>query len=88
MRLFFGNLEDPELSPVQDGELLYYPSAFWLEPFWRDTKKFPIDWLLTEASTRDVVMLLHPDNVTASQEIMREFLMAVEKLETATLPVA
>ena len=72
--------------PVQDGELLFYPSAFWLEPYWRDTKKFPIEWLLSEAAERDVVMLMHPDNVTSSAEIMREFLMAVERLETAELP--
>ncbi|HUV68949.1 MAG TPA: hypothetical protein VMW15_04750 [Terracidiphilus sp.] len=83
MKLFFGNLEDPELKPVQDAELLYYPSAFWLEPYWRDTKRFPIEWLLSEARDRDVVMLLHPDNVTASPEIMREFLIAIETLETA-----
>ena len=82
MKLFFGNLEDPELQPVQEGELLFYPSAFWLEPFWRDKKKFPIEWLLHEAAHRDVVMLLHPDNVTASAEIMREFTCAVETLET------
>lgn len=88
MRLFFGNLENPELRPVQEGELLVYPSAFWLEPFWRDTKKFPIEWLLREAAERDVVMLMHPDNVTSSAEIMREFLMAVEGLETADLVVA
>jgi hypothetical protein len=85
MKLFFGNLEDPQMRPVQDGELLFYPSAFWLEPFWRDTTKFPIEWLLREATKRDVVMLLHPDNVTASAEIMREFKMAVETLETAEL---
>jgi hypothetical protein len=88
MRLFFGNLENPELRPVREGELLVYPSAFWLEPFWRDTKKFPIEWLLREAAERDVVMLMHPDNVTSSAEIMREFLMAVEGLETADSAVA
>ncbi len=65
MRVFFGNLEDPELRPVQDGELLFYPSAFWLEPYWRDTRRFPIEWLLSEAAERDVVMLMHPDNVTS-----------------------
>jgi hypothetical protein len=32
-------------------------------------------------------MLLHPDNVTSSAEIMREFLMTIERLETADLPV-
>ncbi len=86
MKVFFGNHEDPELRPLQDRELLFYPSAFWLEPYWRDTKKFPMEWLLREAAERDVVMLLHPDNVTASHEIMREFLMAIETLETAVLP--
>ena len=86
MKLFFGNIEDPGLRPLSDGELLYYPSAFWLEPFWRDKKKFPIEWLLREAQERDIVMLLHPDNVTASPEITREFLMAIERLETVVLP--
>ena len=85
MKVFFGNLEDPRLAPVQDGALLWFPSAFWLEPHWRDTRKFPIEWLLREAQVRDVVMLLHPDNVTSDSAIMREFMMAVEKLETADL---
>jgi hypothetical protein len=87
MKLFFGNLENPELRPVMDDGLLFYPSAFWLEPHWRDTKRFPIEWLLREAAERDVVMLMHPDNVTSSPEIMSEFLMAIESLETANLPL-
>lgn len=86
IKLFFGNLENPELPPQRDGGLLFYPSAFWLEPFWRDKKKFPIEWLLEEAKARDVVMLLHPDNVTSDPQIMREFLMAVENLDSAVLP--
>ena len=88
MKLFFGNLENPELPPVQEGDLLFYPSAFWLEPFWRDTRRFPIEWLLEEAVNRDVVMLLHPDNVTSSPEIMREFLIAIDALETVASPAA
>jgi hypothetical protein len=86
MKYFFGNLEDPDLRPVRDGGLLYFPSAFWLEPHWRDTKRFPMQWLLSEAAERDVVMLLHPDNVTASPEVMREFLIAIERLETTVGP--
>jgi hypothetical protein len=31
-------------------------------------------------------MLLHADNVTASPEIMRDFLVAIERLEAAVLP--
>jgi len=86
MTHFFGNLEDPELRPVEEGGLLYFPSAFWLEPHWRDKKKFPIEWLLQEAKLRDVVILLHADNVTSDPEIMREFLMTVETLDSVILP--
>ncbi|MGH9598663.1 MAG: hypothetical protein ACRD27_02265 [Terracidiphilus sp.] len=86
MKVFLGNLEDPQLLPREDGGVLCFPSAFWLEPHWRDTRKFPIEWLLREAVERDVVMLLHPDNVTSSPEIMREFLMAIGKLDAAILP--
>jgi hypothetical protein len=85
MKLFFGNLEDPQLRPTQDEGLLSFPSAFWLEPHWRDTARFPIEWLLREAAERDVVMLLHPDNVTASPEIMSEFLIAIKSLKTVVL---
>ena len=87
LKVFFGNLEDPRLMPAKDGGLLFFPSAFWLEPDWRDTKRFPLEWLLNEAAERDVVMLLHPDNVTADPEIMREFRMAIEKLDTVILPI-
>ena len=86
MKLFFGNQEDPELRPVEKDGLLYYPSAFWLEPHWRDNRKFPIEWLLEEAARRNIVMLLHADNVTSDPEIMREFRMAVERLDTVILP--
>lgn len=86
LKFFFGNLEDPRLRPVEDGDLLFYPSAFWLEPAWRDKQKFPLDWLLREARERDIVMLLHADNVTSDPEIMREFRTAVEKLESVILP--
>jgi len=88
MNIFFGNLEDPQLRPTQDDGLLYFPSAFWLEPYWRDTKKFPIQWLLSEAAEKDVVLLLHPDNVTASSAIMQEFLQAIGTLESVILPTS
>ena len=86
MRLFLGNQENPELRPVEEDGLLCFPSAFWLEPQWRDKQKFPIEWLLQEARRRNVVMLLHADNVTADPEIMREFRLAIEKLESVIYP--
>jgi hypothetical protein len=87
MKHFFGNLENPEILPAVKGTLTYYPSAFWLEPAWRDVKRFPINWLLHEATERDVVLLLHPDNVTADAGIMREFLQAIEQLDSVMSPI-
>jgi hypothetical protein len=86
LRIFFGNLENPEIGQQQDNVFIQFPSAFWLEPLWRDVDRFPIDWLLSEAGKRDIVLLMHPDNVTASAAIMREFLLAVDHLETVILP--
>lgn len=88
MKVFFGNQEDPRVRPLQEDSLTFFPAAFWLEPHWRDTQKFPIEWLLHEAVERDVVMLLHADNVTADPGILREFVMAVEKLDTVVLPAS
>ncbi len=86
LKYFFGNLENPELEPQLDGELVSFPSAFWLEPSWRNVNRFPIDWLLREAAERDVVLLMHADNVTASAAIMHEFLLAIDHLNTVILP--
>jgi hypothetical protein len=85
LKNFFGNLENPEIRGQQDDIFVEFPSAFWLEPSWRDVIRFPIDWLMTEAGMRDIVLLMHPDNVTASASIMREFLLAVDHLETVIL---
>ena len=86
IRYFFGNLEDPEMEPQKQNDLTTYPSAFWLEPSWRDVNRFPIEWLLRKAAERDVVLLMHPDNVTASAPIMRELLHLLDRLDTVILP--
>lgn len=86
MRFFFGNQEDPRIAPERREGLLYFPSAFWLEPYWRDAARFPLEWLLAEAKHRDIVLLLHPDNVTSSPEIMQEFLAAVGQLPSTLAP--
>lgn len=86
LKYFLGNLENPDLEPQRNGEVLSYPGAFWLEPTWRDVNRYPIEWLLREAAKRDVVMLMHPDNVTASEAISSEFLLAIDHLETVILP--
>lgn len=86
MKALLGNLEDPRIEPEERDGLVYFPAAFWLEPHWRDTEKFPLAWLLDEARRRDVVLLLHADNVISDPEIMREFVTAIEKLESTLIP--
>jgi len=83
MRLFLGNLQDPSIEPTHAGDgLLVFPSAFWLEPPWRDTTKFTVDWLLDRAKCRDIVMLVHPENVLADPGLVAAFKRVIRKLES------
>lgn len=86
MRLFLGNLEDPSLEPVKaSNELWVFPSAFWLEPHWRDTEKFPVDWLLDRARYQDTVLLVHPENVLAHAGLVADFKRLIRSLESRVL---
>jgi hypothetical protein len=86
MTLFLGNLEDPTLdASVDESRLRAYPSAFWLEPAWRNTGVFTIDWLLREARTRDVVLLMHPENVLADSTLVADLHRLLGVLETKVM---
>ena len=86
MKLFFGNLEDPTLRPQSlPPNFTSYPGAFWLEPAWRDIQRYPVEWLLSEAKARDVVLLLHPENILADDELAQQFRSLVTELETKTV---
>lgn len=83
MKVFFGNLEDPSIRPSNGTNgFVAFPSAFWLEPAWRDTSLFPVDWLSHEARKSDVVLLLHPENVLEKSELTEEFARLVAELPT------
>ena len=83
MTLLLGNLEDPSLDPVQDvAGFRFYPAAFWLEPSWRNTEKFTVDWLRGRAASRDVALLVHPENILADAALFAEFEGLVHSLET------
>ncbi len=85
MRLFLGNLEDPTLGPTTPSDgLIVFPSAFWLEPSWRDTRKFSVDWLLDRARSDDVVLLVHPENVLADPSLVTDFRRLIGTLESRT----
>jgi hypothetical protein len=86
MNMFLGNLEDPSIEPTMDQGVRVFPSAFWLEPAWRDVKAFPTGWLRTKAQERDVVLLVHPENVLASKELTLDFRALVQGVEGAMSP--
>jgi hypothetical protein len=73
MRLFLGNLEDPPLPEYRHHGVRVFPAAFWLEPPWRDTTHFPIAWLAAQARERDLVLLVHPENVWADPQLTDDF---------------
>ena len=86
MKLFLGNLEDPSIPPSKDGAgIRVYPSAFWLEPSWRDTRKFTIEWLRAKASVSDIVLLMHPDNVLADPSLVEDLKSLLSSLDTKLL---
>src|SRR2546423_541620 len=82
MRLFLGNFENPSLEAESNGDgFKFFPSAFWLEPHWRDVAKFNIGWLFHQARERDIVLLVHPDNILDSPELTESFVSLISGLE-------
>jgi len=83
MRLFLGNLEDPRIEGAKsDNGLIIFPAAFWLEPSWRDTNTFPVDWLLEHARDRDIVLLVHPENVLSQPKLVEDFKKIIRTVES------
>jgi hypothetical protein len=86
MKLFLGNLEDPSIPPLENEAGFHvYPAAFWLEPSWRDTRKFTIEWLLSKANASDIVLLMHPDNVLADPLLLEHLKTLLSSLDTKLL---
>lgn len=86
MRFFLGNMEDPSIrQPMHEPGFRVYPSAFWLEPAWRNTKLFTIDWLLSEAKSFDIVLLIHPENVLADPVLFQQFQLLLLSVDTKIL---
>jgi len=86
MKLFLGNLEDPSIEPEHlDGDFVSFPAVFWLEPSWRDTTTFTVDWLISRAKIYDTVLLVHPENVLESAELTKSFMDLLSVVETKIL---
>ena len=62
-----------------------FPAAFWLEPHWRNTKVFTIDWLFSHAKALDIVLLIHPENVLESPELTEQLGSVTSHLESRIL---
>jgi hypothetical protein len=82
MRLFLGNLEDPYLESTSANNLKVFPSAFWLEPAWRDTRAFTVEGLLDRGKGQDVVLLVHPENILAQPSLIADFKKIIRSLES------
>lgn len=85
MRVFLGNLEDPLLPSSNSNGLQVFPSAFWLEPHWRDTNRFTVDWLIERAHQHDVVLLVHPENVLADADLVQDFKKIIRNVDSRIL---
>lgn len=86
LRLFLGNLQDPTIEPTHaDNSLLVFPSAFWLEPHWRDTRTFTRDWLMARARYEDIVLLVHPENVMADATLVDDFTTLINTLQSKVI---
>jgi hypothetical protein len=86
MKVFLGNLEDPTIRRSEgETDLQVYPAAFWLEPSWRDTRKFTVKWLLAQAKVSDIVLLFHPDNVLADPSLVEDLKGLLGSLDTRLL---
>lgn len=85
MKTFFGNLQDPSLEYYQENGLHIFPGAFWLEPFWRDTRNFTVEWLIENARRRDIVLLFHPDNIMIDAMLKRQLIEIIENVPTKVI---
>lgn len=83
MKMVFGNLEDAALTLEKRNGMYFFPAAFWLEPSWRDVRQFTLDWLVAQAEKRDVVVLVHPENVLEKEELTSALRFLLSRVRTA-----
>jgi hypothetical protein len=74
MKIFLGNLEDPTIPfSYTNNNMLFFPAAFWLEYSWRNIILFDINWLIQESKNRNIVLLIHVENVLYNKLFLNEF---------------
>lgn len=81
LKFFLGNGENPMEGWQYKEGVSYSPSAFWLNRNYREDK-FSVDWLIEASRDKDVVVLMHPEDVIESTNLMiREYERIMEKVE-------
>jgi len=85
LKYFLGNKENPnENEQLLDG-ILYFPSAFWLNRNYREDV-FTVDWLIEESKNRNIVVLMHPEDVIVGTALMaREYEKILDNVEFRTI---
>ena len=82
---FLGNKENPEEREKLVDGILFFPSAFWLNRNYREDK-FTIDWLADESVNKNIVVLVHPEDVVSGTELMvREYEKILDRMEFITI---
>ena len=72
LRYFLGNGENPEERPFFVGDVLVYPSAFWINKNYR-ADKYDLEWLAEESEKRDIIVLLHPYNWATNEQVRNDY---------------
>ena len=84
---FLGNGENPAEQWSMVDDILYFPSAFWLNRNYR-ADKFTVDWLIDECNNRDIVVLIHPEDIISGTRLLiteyERMLDNVESFKTIT----
>ena len=80
-----GNKENPEEREKLEDGILFFPSAFWLNRNYREDK-FTIDWLADESVNRNIVVLVHPEDVVAGTKLtVREYERILNNVQFRTI---
>lgn len=81
LEYFSGNRENPLEKPYRTGNVIFFPSAFWLQKSRRE-ERFNIAWLATTSEQRDIVVLLHPFRWGTDRQVREDYELVVSKINS------
>jgi len=62
LKEFYGNGENPSVYEIKENGLKIFSNAFWIDKKYR-SEKYNLNWLLKESKKRDIVLLIHPEDI-------------------------